>query len=325
MTTRKCYWLDAPHERVMIGAWAVLIGRSPDCNLVIEEPTISRHHLLVRVGQQGVEMLPLGREPVRLNGADRSELTPLRPGDRIGVSRWEFTLGQGEVEDSAPPDGPAWCLESESGLLHLVTGPTFRLGGGVGDDLIIEGWEPSVLSLQPRADALVLTALRRGVRCGRALDEGERVALAPDERFAFGAEAFQVRARPACAGDVTAGAARPRHAVLVVLEFLPRGGQLTIEIGGRLYVSQLAERRCDMVACLLQPPGPLAPGDLVPEEMLCARIWPDGKGGRIELNTLLYRLRQNFADEGIDPALLFERRGGGLRFCLAPRARVVVR
>ena len=38
----KCYWLDAPHERVMIGVTKVLIGRSPDCAIVLEGPQVSR-------------------------------------------------------------------------------------------------------------------------------------------------------------------------------------------------------------------------------------------------------------------------------------------
>ena len=78
------------------------------------------------------------------------------------------------------------------------------------------------------------------------------------------------------------------------------------------------------MACLLQPPPPFNPGDFIPEEILCRHVWPGEKNGRTELNSLLYRLRQALTEEGIDPAPLFERRGGGLRFCLAPDASVVV-
>lgn len=249
----KCYWLDAPDGRVMIGPWAVLIGRSPDCNLVLEGAEISRHHLLVRVGHKGAEFLPLARQPVRVNGAECRALTPLRAG------------------------------------------------------------------------APVLTALRPGVWCGHALAEGERVTLADEARITYRAETLAVKAKQSHAGDETRRAEPPRFAVVVVLEFLPRGGQLTIEIGGELRTMALSERRCDMVACLLQPPTPFQAGEFIPEEVLCARVWPGEKNGRTELNSLLYRLRQALTDEGIDPAPLFERRGGGLRFCLAPRARVVVR
>lgn len=321
----KHYWLDAPHGRVMIGAWAIVIGRSPDCNIVLEQPEISRHHLLVRLGRDGAELLPLGREPVRLNGVACTELTALRPDDRIAVGSWTFTVGEAEIEYAARGEQTAWCLECEGGLLHLVTGPTFRVGGSAGDDLIVEGWDPQVFTLNLRSGTPVLTALRPGVTCGHELAEGERVPLANDELITHRGESFRVRAKQAHRVAVTQSRTRPRHAVVVLLEFLPRGGRLTIEIGGKLHTMLLSDRRCDLVACLLQPPAPLSAGDFIPEETLCQRIWPGEKNGRTELNSLLYRLRQNLAEESIKTAPLFERRSGGLRFCLAPGARVIVR
>ena len=322
----KCYWLETPDGRVMIGPWAVLVGRSPDCNIVLDAAEISRHHLLVRVGQAGAELLPLGRQPVRVNGAECRALTSLRAGDRIDVGAWSFRLGDGEVEVEESAAGEtAWFLDGGSGLLHLITGPRFQVGGGVADDLVIASWEPAVLSLDARGGAPVLTALRPGVACGRALAEGERVPLTDGARITWRDEALTVRAKQAQAGAETKRAEPPRFAVVVVLEFMPRGGQLTLEIGGELRTAQLAERRCDMVACLLQPPAPFRAGEFIPEDAVCARVWPGEKSGRTELNSLLYRLRQSLTEEGIDPAPLFERRGGGLRFCLAPGARVVVR
>lgn len=322
---RKCYWLDTPDTRVMIGPWAVLIGRSLDCNVVLDRPEVSRHHLLVRVGRDGAEMLPLGREGVRLNGLKLKELTPIRPGDEIDVCGWSFRPGEGDVDDGLPDDGTTWCLERRSGLLHPLVGPNYCVGGGATDDLVIEAWEPSVFSISLRGGNPVLTALRPGVRCERELAAGEQVPLAQDARITYGAESFHVRARQGNLDDATRRAAPPEHAVVVVMEFLPRGGQLTVEVGGQLHVTMLSDRRSDLVACLLQPPPPYSAGDFIPEETLCARIWPGEIRGRIELNSLLYRLRQNLTDEGIDPTPLFERRSGGLRFRLAPRARVIVR
>ncbi|MDB4930636.1 MAG: Inner rane component of cytoplasmic domain [Myxococcaceae bacterium] len=324
LLTRR-YWLDAPHGRVAIGAWPVLIGRNPDCNLVLEQPEISRHHLLVRLGANGAEMLPLGRGPVRLNGTPCTALSPLAAGDRIEVGEWTFVVGEGEAEYSPRASEVAWCLERQSGLLHLVVASTFRVGGGAVDDLIVPGWEPTVFSLTLRSGPPVLTALREGVSCGHPLEVGERVAVAEDTLIVYRSEEFRVRARLARAEAETFTAVRPRHAMVAMLEFLPRGGRLTLEIGGRLHVAMLADRRCDLVASLLQPPSPLVAGDIVPDEAVCARVWPGERNGRTELNSLLYRLRQGLSDEGIDPALLFDRVGGGLRFCLASGARVIVR
>lgn len=321
----KCYWLDVPDGRVMIGAWAVLIGRSPDCNIVLEGAEFSRHHLLVRLGSAGAELLPLGRQPVKVNGTECSRLMRLRAGDRIEVGPWTFQLGEGELANLPRVTERAWFLERQPGLLHLVTGPRFRVGGGADDDLIVEGWEPSVLVIHQGTGAPVLEALRRGVDCGRPLAPGERIALAEGVCVTWRGDALTVRVKVPQAGVETRHATLPAHAVLVLLEFMPRGGQLTVEVGGLLHTTQLSERRCDLVACLLQPPAPYRAGEFVPEDVVCARVWPGEKNGRTELNSLLYRLRQSLADEGIDPGPLFERKGGGLRFCLAPRARVIVR
>jgi hypothetical protein len=324
LLTRR-YWLDAPHGRVAVGAWPVLIGRNPDCNIVLEQPDVSRHHVLVRLGGDGAELLPLGRGVVRLNGTPCTALTPLRAGDRIEVGDWTFVAGEGEAPYSPRSSDVAWCLERQTGLLHLIVASPFRVGGGAADDLIIAGWEPTVFALALRPGAPVLTAERAGVACGRELEVGEQVVLSEDALVTYRAEAFYVRARASRGEAETFTAARPRHAMVAMLEFLPRGGRLTIEIGGRLHVALLADRRCDLVASLLHPPAPLSAGDVVPEEAVCERVWPGERNGRTELNSLLYRLRQGLAEEGIDPALLFERANGGLRFCLAAGARVIVR
>ncbi len=321
----KTYWLDTAQGRVTIGATKVLIGRSPDCTIVLDGPQVSRYHLVVRLGESSPELLPLGREPVRINGVERRSLSPLRAGDVIEVCGWTFRLDEGEATTEPAEARLAWFLQRETGLLHYIQGPSYRVGGDARDDLIFIDWEPSVFALDAGARPPVLEALRPGVWCGRDLAVGDRVALADESRIAYRGEALTVRARQVEALGTTApssGAAK--SAVRVVLEFMPRGGQLTVEIGGQVHTTALSDRRCDLVACLLRPPAPFAPGELIPEDLLCARIWPGEKNGRIELNSLLYRLRHALAEEGVDAASLFERRGGGLRFCLAPGATVSV-
>lgn len=310
----------------MIGATKVLLGRSPDCTLVLEGPQISRYHLVVRLGDEGAEMLPLGREPVRVNGVERRSLTTLRAGDAIDVCGWTFRVGEGETEAEAPGGKVAWFLERQTGLLHFVVGSAYRVGGDLKDDLIFVGWDPSVFSLDVLAGVPVLTALRPDVWCGHSLEVGARVTLADGARVTYRAESLTVRAKQAHAGAETRPSSDAvKFAVRVELEFRPRGGKLTVEIGGRVHTTQLSDRRCDLVACLLQPPAPFVAGEFIPEDVLCARVWPGEQNGRTELKSLLYRLRQALTEEGLDPAPLFERRGGGLCFCLAPGATVTVR
>lgn len=321
----KIYWLDAPHGRVTIGAGAVHIGRSPDCTIVLEGPRVSRYHAVVRLSEEGVELLPLGREPVRVNGVEKRSLTTLRTDDAIELCGWTFRVGEGE-SDAHPGEGRVtWFLERQSGLLHYVRGPSFRVGGDACDDLTLLGWEPSVFSLDLGAEP-TLTALRQGVRCGRILAVHDRVVLTDGARISYRDDSLTVRSRPTQVLDPTApSSGAGRSAARAELEFLPRGGRLTVVIDGQTHTTTLSERRCDLVACLLKPPAPFAPGEIIPEDVLCARVWPGEKNGRIELNSLLFRLRHALAEQGIDSAALFERRSGGLRFCLAPDATVIVR
>lgn len=323
-TEAKSYWLEGSSGRLAIGAWAVLIGRNPDCNFVIDSAEVSRHHALVRVGAAGPELLPLGRHPVRVNGADRSTLTPLRDGDRIDVGPWEFTIIE-HVSVVEQHDERAWFIERSPGLMNKISGAVFRVGGGDDDDLVIPSWEPGVLEVRSRGEACLLRALRPGVRCERDLTPGEETVINELAQVFYGSDELTLRARTLKALDETCREERPRFAVLVLLEFQPRGGQLSVEIGGRLVTSHLSDRRCDLVACLLRPPPPYVAGEFIPEEVICQRVWPGEPSGRVEVNTLLYRLRQALIEDGIDPTPLFERRAGGLRFCLAPLARVVVR
>ena len=44
---------------------------------------------------------------------------------------------------------------------------------------------------------------------------------------------------------------------------------------------------------------------------------PNTFAGRTDLNTLLWRVRKDFADAGLDRVTFFDRQGGGLRVKIA--------
>jgi hypothetical protein len=135
------------------------------------------------------------------------------------------------------------------------------------------------------------------------------------------------------AGDGVAEATMRHHlrqeigASVARLSFLPRGGRMELAVlGGRSVTVYLAERRCNLVACLLKPPDPFAPGDFVDDEVVIPRVWPNQARGRTDLNTLLHRARKDLVAAGIDGAALIERAdgGGATRFTLLPGAAVSV-
>ena len=95
---RTLDWLSAPHEphRAELRLpdtttrLELSIGRADDCDLVVEEATVSRHHALLRRTPEGWDLRDVGStNGTRLNGW-RVERAALRPGDELdlGVARF---------------------------------------------------------------------------------------------------------------------------------------------------------------------------------------------------------------------------------------------
>jgi DNA-binding winged helix-turn-helix (wHTH) protein len=108
------------------------------------------------------------------------------------------------------------------------------------------------------------------------------------------------------------------------LEFLPTGGLLRLTWGGREHAIWISDRRCDLLAALLSPAAHA--GEFISDNALHARIWPGEPANRLQMNTLVYRLRQTLTSAGVDGPSLIERApgGGGTRIRLAKDAAVSV-
>jgi hypothetical protein len=81
------------------------------------------------------------------------------------------------------------------------------------------------------------------------------------------------------------------------------------------------------MALLLQPPEPYAAGALLEDDLLIARVWPGQARTRIDLNTLVYRLRRDLVAAGIDASTFVLRApgGGGTRLGLPASVAISVR
>lgn len=322
--SQSLFWLETDGGRVLIGPASVLVGRSADCDIVLLDALASLHHALFRAAEEGVEVLPLGRQPVVVNGVERDGPTMLHAGDRVACAGQTFTLVEATPTRAPDPD-VLWGIERSPGALFRVGYGPFRVGGSGDDHLMLTAWPDTVFVLLQVGNALSLEALREGVTvAGVVLEVGECVHLAPGARIGYAGQSLRAMALPRDPTKVTATTAKDDAPTAVVLRFLPRGGMLTVHYGPRMRTVYLADRRCDLLACLLQPPMSLVPGDLVPDEALFERIWPQQSQGRVELNTLVFRTRKDLIKAGMDGAALLERRAGGVRFLLAPGADVTV-
>lgn len=326
MTTpqARSYWLESDGGRVHIGPASVLLGRSPDCDVVMPDARVSRHHAIFRLTEDGVEVIPFGRQSILVNGEPHAAPAALRAGDRVECFGELF-----EIVESTPSQAPEaaiqWGVERSVGALFRVGRTPFRVGGSADDDLIIVGWRASVLLLHRVRDSLSLEALRAGVHCrGAELAVGECVPLTSGTKITHADQSLRVVALPSDPTRVTAAAGAEDLPTEAELRFLPRGGRLTLRFVGRECSVYLPDRRCDLMASLLQPPAPAPPGSLLADDLLIARIWPDGSQGRVELNTLIFRIRKDLIKADIDGAALVVREGGGVRMRLAPGAQARV-
>ena len=77
----------AEGKRMPVGAGGALIGRSRECDIVLQDSNVSRRHAEIRpTGGDGWTITDLGStNGVRVNGRAISSATPLSPGDEIAV------------------------------------------------------------------------------------------------------------------------------------------------------------------------------------------------------------------------------------------------
>jgi predicted component of type VI protein secretion system len=81
-------------RRIVLSGERLLVGRSRDCDLVLEDPNVSRRHMELRRDRAGWVAVDLGStNGVRVNGR-RVEEVPLEPGDEIalGLARLRFEV-----------------------------------------------------------------------------------------------------------------------------------------------------------------------------------------------------------------------------------------
>jgi hypothetical protein len=81
-------------KRTVVTGDRLLVGRSRDCDLVLDDPNVSRRHMELRRDRAGWVAVDLGStNGVKVNGR-RIDEAPLEPGDEIavGVSRLTFEV-----------------------------------------------------------------------------------------------------------------------------------------------------------------------------------------------------------------------------------------
>jgi FHA domain-containing protein len=91
---RRQALLVSEGRRNMLSGQRVMIGRSRECDIVVNDPNVSRRHIELRRGERGWAAVDLGStNGMKINGR-RVSHAELEPGDRItiGISDLTFEL-----------------------------------------------------------------------------------------------------------------------------------------------------------------------------------------------------------------------------------------
>ena len=307
----------------------VLMGRSPDCDLVLRDPKASRSQALVYVDSDALRLVVLGRGRTLVDGRRVEREAKLDHGQTIDVPGARLRVVTSEEPEPDEP-GPGWVLHLPGGGFFGLTSGAFRVGGDPEDDLLLDGWPSRALVLRTTLGRLHMIANTTLDVGGREVQEGELLVLTAGSHIAFGDQILRIVAGGDFGHGSTVGTDGDQSSPApqaVRLEFLPRGGRLRLRSEGREQSVYLPGQRCDLMAALLHPPSPFRPGDLLDDQLVLSRVWPTQRRGRVDLNTLIYRLRRDLVAAGIDATAFIQRASGGgaTRVALSPNATVELR
>jgi hypothetical protein len=112
------FWLEYRANYFELALGTTVIGRSAGCQLVLDDPLVSRRHAQIIVTSDSAALEDLGSvNGVFLNGQQMRGTRPLVPGDRILIGKQEMVLrAQGMVNITADDTHKRFAAETLSGL-----------------------------------------------------------------------------------------------------------------------------------------------------------------------------------------------------------------
>ena len=304
-------------RRLELNPGVTLVGRSSDCDLVLDDPAVSRRQLLLHARSDGVEVVNLGRAKVSCDGREVGEGKLATSGELLTIGESSFATLRAAL---ARPHARRWLVRVDDDPGSSLR-PPFRAGAG--DELDISAWPPGLLSFHETGETLL-------VELGPAGDALERESFGEGGLLELRGAPFEFRGRrfeltPATrASAPTTQLDDPAAGARLTLEPYRKGGVITIERGGDPKSIYLAGRRFALVSTLVDPPAPLQPGTFVTLGVLIEAVWPgEANKDDSDLNVLLYRVRSDLMRAELEPSAFVERERGRVRAPIAAGARIV--
>ena len=103
MEKKKKYRLKFIFQEIDLAPGMFLIGRSPSCNLTLEDPLVSRQHIKIFIADRDATIEDLGsRNGTLVNNEPLFDASPLKHKDRVRVGSHEMIF----LEESRFPSRP---------------------------------------------------------------------------------------------------------------------------------------------------------------------------------------------------------------------------
>lgn len=221
---------------------------------------------------------------------------------------------------------PVWLLQLGELTLRVGARPV-RMGSGGDDTVWLDGLPPGAVEICLAERGLTAQFRVPVVVDGKPFEASQVVELHANSLVEVGDHAVRVLSDAEGPAATIGGSLSPPVARKVAFSFLPVGGRLDLSFDHGNYTAELSELRARLVVALLSPRGDYEAGDFVADEVLIPSVWPGERSrGRLDVNTLVHRLRRSLLSAGIDPTTVVERArsGGATRFCVGEKTTISI-
>ncbi len=148
-------------DKFLLGQGKVVIGRSPDCDIKIDNPAISRNHAAIEFSNEQYLLSDMGSSNgTFLNGDAVTEPKPLKPGDVISVAKFELHFqeaSRAEVEKMV--DGmdmeATMMVDSEKMAQAFVSTGTMTQASGPRKLVVLKG-DTNIKELSIERDVITI-------------------------------------------------------------------------------------------------------------------------------------------------------------------------
>jgi hypothetical protein len=158
----------------------LVIGREPSCDVVLDDPLVSRRHARLRAARDGVLVEDLhSRNGVHVNGLRIGGAQPLFDGDRVLMGTREISMrsrgasGQTPLAGAAAAEAPVVQFQSETKRSEL-----FTVVGPMVERMLFESRVHEAEQVLAEPFGIVLGAARAGLPVPQAVaDTASRLAV----------------------------------------------------------------------------------------------------------------------------------------------------